>query len=314
MRQGDQRRLPVGDIVQIKGEVCPGIFNNVRKAVGCGLGINGQIHSAQPLYAQHHLCKVGRAAGRHRHYAAPPNALPHQPCGAAQGIFAQLRVGKGIAPLVLDCGARSKFFCRRVKQFWQRKDVVLSGRATAPLGQFALFFVQQIIELRGFNACGQLGNHVFNPRHKALNVAVTQVIAAVAHCERKIACAQLLHDKGSKKNGFLGAVALLGLHNGEFWCAGGRIGQKIDKGISKKGKIASFQPARSQLVGRAHMAVKRGILRADGLKQSGKGIVRGHMYQQRRQRHHGPLPAVEHLALAIGHGGEGDNILFAAHE
>ena len=40
----------------------------------------------------------------------------------------------------------------------------------------------------------------------------------------------------------------------------------------------------------------------------------GHVNEQGRQRHHGPLPAIKHLALAVGHRGESHNVFFAAHE
>ena len=263
--QGNYGRLPVGKIVQNDGKACPGIFHNIGQTVGRGLGINGQVNRTQPLNAQHHLWQIGRAACFHSHNVAPPNTLRRQPCCATQGIFAQLRVGQGIAPLVLNRGTRAKLMRSGIKQFWQRANIVLSDRAVAPLGQLLLFFIQQIVELGRFCACRQLGNHAFNPRHKALHISVAQVVAAVAHGERKTTSAQLLHNQRAEKNGFLGAVALFCLHNGKFCRAGGRIGQKIDKCIRQKGKIAPFKFACRQLVRCAHMAVKRGILSTYGL-------------------------------------------------
>ena len=181
--QRNKGRLPIGKVTHIESKVCPGILYNIGQTVGRGLGVDGQVHRAQPLDAQHHLWQIDRAPCRHSHNMAPPNTLPRQPCGATQRIFAQLRVGQGIAPFVLNGCAGSKFLCRGVKQLWQRTDVVLSARAVAPLGQLLLFCIQQIVEHGRFNTCRQLGNHVFNPRHKALHIPVAQVVAAVTHGE-----------------------------------------------------------------------------------------------------------------------------------
>ncbi|KAF5075222.1 hypothetical protein DSECCO2_173700 [anaerobic digester metagenome] len=314
LRQGTYGGLAVGKIGKVKRDVCPGVFHNIGHAVGCGLGVYGQIDRAKPLYAQNNFGQIGRALRRHSHNAAPCNALPCQPRGATQGIFAHLRVRKGVAPFVPDGNAPGKGIRRRVKKFGQGTDIILSGRAAAPLREFPLFFFQQIIKLRRLNASGKLGHHALNAGDKTLHIPVAQVVAAVAHRERKAARAQLLHDQGTEKDRLLGAVPLLRLDNREFWRAGRCIGQKIDKGICQKGKIFAFKLAGSQLVRRAHMAVKGSVLGADGLQQPCKGIVRGHVYQQWRQRHHGPLPPVQHLALPIGHWGKSHNVLFSAHE
>ena len=314
MRQRDDGRLPVSRIVEVKGNVRPCVFYYISPPVRGGLGVYGQIRCAQPLDAQHDLRQVGRTLGLHRHDVAPPNALPRQPGGAAQGICAHLGVSKGIAPLVLYRHALGKLLCCGVKEFGQGADVVPPRWSDAPLRQLALFFIQQIVEPRRFDSGRQLADHALDPRYKTLHIPVAQVVAAVAHGERKTARTQLLHNQDAEKNRLVGAVALRCLNNGKFRRAGRRIGQKIDKRIGQKGKIAAFELTCRQLIGRTHMAVKRGVLGADGLKQFGEGFVSGNVDQQGRQRHHGALSAVRHLALAVGHGGKGDDVFFAAHE